>query len=222
MNAGQIPPSWRRVLAPEFRKPYFQALKLYLTKERATRAIYPPEKDVLNAFRCTPFDHMTVLLLGQDPYHDEGQAHGLCFSVQPGVRPPPSLGNIFRELKNDIGCPMPKSGNLAPWATQGVLLLNAVLTVRAHEPNSHRGHGWEQFTDAVIGAANRREKPVVFVLWGAYAQKKGKQIDRDRHAVIEGAHPSPLSAKKFFGSMPFSKVNAALRKFGQPKIDWCL
>jgi uracil-DNA glycosylase len=222
MNPGQLPTSWRRVLEPEFEKPYFLALRDYVARERAEHKVFPPEKDVFNAFRLTPYEELRVLLLGQDPYHDEGQAHGLAFSVRPGVRPPPSLVNIFKELHADVGCPIPRDGDLEPWAEQGVMLLNTVLTVRAHEPNSHRGHGWEQFTDAVVDAVNRREKPAVFVLWGAYAQKKGMQVARRKHAVLSGAHPSPLSAKKFFGTKPFSKINAALKEFGEGEIDWCL
>jgi uracil-DNA glycosylase len=162
-------------------------------------------------------------LLGQDPYHQPGQAHGLCFSVPVGVPPPPSLVNIFRELHDDIGCPILAHGHLQSWAQQGVLLLNTVLTVRADEPNSHRGRGWERFTDAVIRSVNDRQKPTVFVLWGKPAQEKAKLIDGARHAVIQAAHPSPLAAHRgFFGSRPFSAVNAALRRFGQPEIDWCL
>ncbi len=164
-----------------------------------------------------------MLLLGQDPYHGENQAHGLCFSVRPGVRPPPSLVNIFKELKTDVGVEPPKNGTLAPWAEQGVLLLNAVLTVRAHEPNSHKNKGWETFTDAIIKKLNERKEPVVFVLWGGYALKKQALIDADRHTVITSAHPSPLSARNgFFGSKPFSKVNDALKKLGKPPIDWNL
>ena len=165
---------------------------------------------------------MKVLLLGQDPYHDDNQAHGLCFSVQPGIKPPPSLVNMFKELKTDLGCKVPNNGYLVPWAEQGVMLLNAVLTVRAHEPNSHKDKGWETFTDATIRALAERPDPVVFVLWGAYAQKKGKLIDAAKHPVLTAAHPSPLSAKKFFGSRPFSAVNAALEKLGKPPIDWQL
>ena len=163
-----------------------------------------------------------MLLLGQDPYHDEGQAHGLCFSVRPGTKPPPSLVNIFKELKSDLGCPIPDHGNLESWARQGVMLLNAVLTVRAHEANSHKGKGWEEFTDAVIRALHRRDQPVVFLLWGAYAQKKGMLIDAPPHVIITAAHPSPLSAKKFFGSKSFSRVNAALEELGERPVDWCI
>jgi uracil-DNA glycosylase len=161
-----------------------------------------------------------VLLLGQDPYHDDGQAHGMCFSVRPGVKTPPSLVNMFKELKSDLGCAIPNNGYLVPWAEQGVLLLNAVLTVRAHEPNSHKDRGWETFTDSVIRALDRRDDPVVFVLWGNHAQKKERRIDTSRHRVLKAAHPSPLSAKKFFGSRPFSAINSALQELGQAPIDW--
>jgi len=217
-----LPPSWQAVLDGEIHKPYFADLAQFVDKERAAQTVYPPEGDVFNAFHFTPYDEVKVLLLGQDPYHDEDQAHGLCFSVRQAVKQPPSLVNIFKELKSDLGCPLPETGNLEPWARRGVMLLNAVLTVRAHAPNSHKGRGWEEFTDAVIRALNRREKPVVFLLWGAYAQKKGKLIDVPPHVIITAAHPSPLSAKKFFGSKPFSRVNAALGELGEAPIDWCI
>ena len=184
--------------------------------------MFPPEDDVFSALRLTPFDEVKVVLLGQDPYHDDGQAHGLCFSVRPGVKAPPSLVNIFKELHSDLGCVIPNNGCLTPWAKQGVLLLNAVLTVRAHQANSHKNQGWEQFTDAVIRAVNDRPQPVVFLLWGNYAQKKGILVDANRHRVIKGAHPSPLSASKFFGSKPFSAVNRALVELGNAPIDWQL
>jgi uracil-DNA glycosylase len=217
-----LPSCWRAALDDEIHKPYFSDLEQFVDKERAAQTVYPPEGDVFNAFHFTPYDDVKVLLLGQDPYHDEGQAHGLCFSVRQGVKQPPSLVNIFKELKSDLGCPLPTTGNLETWARRGVMLLNAVLTVRVHEPNSHKGRGWEEFTDAVIRALNRREKPVVFLLWGAYAQKKGRLIDVPPHVIITAAHPSPLSAKKFFGSKPFSRVNAALRELGETRIDWCI
>ncbi|HEX5690728.1 MAG TPA: uracil-DNA glycosylase, partial [Roseiflexaceae bacterium] len=163
----------------------------------------------------------SVLLLGQDPYHDHNQAHGLCFSVRPGIRPPPSLANMFKELKDDLGCRVPNNGYLVPWAEQGILMLNAVLTVRAHTPNSHKGKGWERFTDAIIRAVSANDQRVVFVLWGGYAQKKLALIDAERHVVIQSAHPSPLSARNgFFGSQPFSRINAELRAAGRPEIDW--
>jgi uracil-DNA glycosylase len=220
MKLQQIPESWRRVLADEFEKPYFKELEQFLTEERKQHTVYPPEDDVFNALKATPYDDVKVLLLGQDPYHDEGQAHGMCFSVRPGIKPPPSLVNMFKELHNDVGCKIPNNGYLVPWAEQGVLLLNAVLTVRAHEPNSHKGKGWETFTDTIIHHLSKRADPVAFMLWGAYAQKKIKLIDESRHPVLMAAHPSPLSVKKFFGSRPFSAVNDALKKLGKAPIDW--
>jgi uracil-DNA glycosylase len=218
----KLPASWKKVLADEFDKPYFKALEKFVDAERAAHQVFPPEEDVFNAFQLTPYDKVNVLLLGQDPYPTPGNAHGLCFSVLPGVKPPASLVNIFKELKDDLGCKIPNNGYLVPWAKQGVMLLNAVLTVRAHKPASHANHGWETFTDAAIRALNDKSDPVVFLLWGAYAQKKGKHIDDSRHRVITGAHPSPLSMKKFFGSKPFSQVNLALKMFGKPEIDWQL
>jgi uracil-DNA glycosylase len=218
----QLPTAWLNALAGEFHKQYFKELAQFVDGERATHAVYPPEIDMFGAFHLTTYENVKVLLLGQDPYHDEEQAHGLCFSVRPEVKPPPSLVNIFKELKSDLGCPIPNHGCLESWARQGVMLLNAVLTVRAHEPNSHKGKGWEEFTDAVIRALNRRDKPVVFLLWGAYAQKKGKLIDAPPHVIITAAHPSPLSANKFFGSKPFSRVDLALEKLGETPVDWCI
>jgi uracil-DNA glycosylase len=218
----QLPADWKSVLADEFKKPYFQELKQFVDAERSAHKVFPPENDVFNAFKLTPYERVKVLLLGQDPYHDEGQAHGLCFSVKPGTKPPPSLVNIFKELHNDLGCKIPNNGYLTPWAEQGVMLLNAVLTVRAHKPTSHKDQGWETFTDAVIRALNARPRPLVFLLWGAYAQKKTKLIDTDRHRIVTAAHPSPLSAKKFFGSKPFSAVNRALEELGETPIDWQL
>ncbi|MCC6421781.1 MAG: uracil-DNA glycosylase [Gemmataceae bacterium] len=215
-----LPASWKKVLSAELARPYFKELSAFVDGERAAHKVFPPEDDVFNAFKYAPYDEVKALILGQDPYHDDGQAHGLCFSVRPGVKVPPSLVNIFKELKDDVGCKIPNNGYLVPWAKQGVMLLNAVLTVRAHTPTSHANHGWETFTDAVIRALNDREESVVFVLWGAYAQKKGKFIDAARHRVILGAHPSPLSQKKFFGTKPFSQVNAALKEFGKQPIDW--
>jgi uracil-DNA glycosylase len=217
-----LPPSWQAVLAEELKKPYFQELEQFVDAERGKHTVFPPEDDVFNAFKATPFPKVKVLLLGQDPYHDDRQAHGMCFSVRPGVRPPPSLVNMFKELKSDLGCTVPNNGYLVPWARQGVMLLNAVLTVRAHTPTSHKDKGWEKFTDAVIRALNARPKPVVFALWGAYAQKKQKLIDADRHRIVAAAHPSPLSAQKFFGSKPFSAINNALEELGETPIDWQL
>jgi uracil-DNA glycosylase len=217
-----LPPDWRAVLKDELNKPYFKELEHFVDAERNKHLIFPPEEDVFNAFRLTAYEKVKVLLLGQDPYHDEGQAHGLCFSVRPGIRPPPSLVNIFKELHKDEGCHFPNNGDLEPWARRGVGLLNAVLTVQAHQPNSHKDKGWERFTDAVIHALNRRDKPAAFLLWGANAQKKGKLIDAPPHAIITAAHPSPLSAKKFFGSKPFSRVNEALKEMNEEPIDWCI
>jgi uracil-DNA glycosylase len=222
MKRDDIPESWRDVLAPEFDKPYFKKLKQFVAEERSKHTVFPPEEDVFNALKYAPFDEMKVLLLGQDPYHDVGQAHGLCFSVRPGVKPPPSLVNMFKELKEDLGCRIPNNGYLVPWAEQGMLLLNAVLTVRAHEPASHANKGWETFTDAIIKAASGRDDPMVFVLWGGYAQKKEKLIDSSKHVVLKAAHPSPLSAKKFLGSRPFSAINDALQNMGKKPIDWQL
>lgn len=217
-----LPADWREVLAAEFEKPYFAKLEAFVAAERRDHQVFPPEPDLFSALRATPFEDVRVLLLGQDPYHGDGQAHGMCFSVSPGIKAPPSLVNMFKELKEDLGCKVPNNGYLLPWAKQGVLLLNAVLTVRAHEPNSHKNQGWEQFTDAIIRAVNEKKEPVVFVLWGAYAQKKEKLIDAERHRILKGAHPSPLSAKKFFGSRPFSAINQALQKAGHRPIDWQL
>jgi uracil-DNA glycosylase len=216
----KLPPSWRKVLAGELKKPYFLKLSEFVDQERQQHQVFPPEQDVFNAFTLTPYDQVKVLLLGQDPYHDEGQAHGLCFSVRPGVRPPPSLVNIFKELHSDLGCKIPNNGYLVPWAEQGVMLLNAVLTVRAHQAGSHANKGWETFTDAVIKALGERPDPVVFLLWGGYAQKKMKLIDTDRDPVLTAAHPSPLSVKKFLGSKPFSQANKALEELGKEPIDW--
>lgn len=217
-----IPASWAPVLAAETEQPYFADLEAFLKTERAEHQVFPPEDEVFAALAATPYQDVKVVLIGQDPYHDDGQAHGMCFSVRPGVRIPPSLRNMYKELETDLGIPPVKHGYLQAWADQGVLLLNTVLTVRAHEPASHKDRGWEKFTDAVIKDVSAREKPVVFVLWGAHAKKKAKLIDSTRHAIVEGAHPSPLSAKKFFGSKPFSAVNEALEKFGQEPIDWQL
>jgi uracil-DNA glycosylase len=217
-----LPASWQTVLAGEFEKPYFKKLDEFVTRERKTHTVYPPEKEVFSAFELTPFDQVRAVLLGQDPYHGPNQAHGLCFSVRPGVRPPPSLVNTLKELHDDLGCRVPNNGYLVPWAKQGLLMLNTVLTVRAHEANSHKDKGWEKFTDAAISAVNDRPTPVVFVLWGAHAQKKKKMIDGKRHRTLTAAHPSPLSAAKFFGSRPFSAVNNALEELGERPIDWQL
>jgi uracil-DNA glycosylase len=220
MTPQQLPADWRAILKNEFDKPYFKQLVEFVNAEREAHTIYPPEEDVFNAFKATPFEQVKVLLLGQDPYHGPGQAHGMCFSVRPGVRPPPSLVNMFKELRDDLGCKVPNHGNLEAWAQRGVMLLNAVLTVRASQPNSHKDKGWEKFTDAVIHALDGRERPVVFVLWGGYAQKKTKLIQGEQHRVVKAAHPSPLSAAKFLGSRPYSAINAALAEVGQEPIDW--
>jgi uracil-DNA glycosylase len=216
-----LPPSWQAVVGDERQKPYVQELEKFLDEERRNHTVFPPKDEVFTALNLTPYDQVKVFLLGQDPYHDEGQAHGLAFSVRPGVTPPPSLINVFKELHSDLGCKIPDNGYLVPWAERGVLLLNAVLTVRAHSPNSHKNKGWEKFTDAVIRKVNDKEDPVVFLLWGGYAQKKIKLIDTDRHKIVQSAHPSPLSARSgFFGSKPFSAVNEALHAAGKPPIDW--
>ncbi len=221
--ADGLPEDWKQVLREALEAPSFQELERFVEAERREATVFPSEEDLFSAFRLTPYADVRVLLLGQDPYHGPGQAHGLAFSVKPGVAPPPSLLNMFKELESDVGVPRPRDGSLIPWAEQGVLLLNAVLTVRQAKPNSHAGHGWEAFTDAVIRAVSDKESPVVFLLWGRYAQKKKKLIDAKRHVVIEGTHPSPLSASNgFFGSRPFSAVNAALEERGQPPVDWRL
>ena len=223
MLGNQIPNDWLSACRADIEADYFRELDEFVATERASEIVFPPEDDVFNALRLTPLDEVRVLLLGQDPYHDDGQAHGLCFSVRDGVKPPPSLVNIFKELKSDIGCEIPSHGRLDAWAKQGVLLLNTVLTVRAHRANSHRNRGWEKFTDAIIKLLSQRDQPLVFVLWGKPAQKKSKLIDTNRHSVIESAHPSPLSAYRgFFESRPFSQINAVLAKSGGQPIDWCL
>lgn len=217
-----IPASWQDVLADEAADPYFAELERFVAAERAAHRVFPPEDEVFAALEATAYPDVRVVLLGQDPYHDDGQAHGMCFSVRPGVRIPPSLRNMYKELDADLGVAPAAHGYLRAWADQGVLLLNTVLTVRAHEAASHKGRGWERFTDAVIRAVERREQPAVFVLWGAHAKKKAALIDATRHRVVAGAHPSPLSARMFLGSRPFSKTNAALEELGHAPIDWRL
>ncbi|KRV49849.1 uracil-DNA glycosylase [Wenjunlia vitaminophila] len=217
-----LPESWLSVLGEEVSKPYFKELTEFVEQEREQHPVYPPREQVFAALEATPFDQVKVLVLGQDPYHGAGQGHGLCFSVLPGVKTPPSLRNIFKEMREELGHPVPDNGYLMPWAQQGVLLLNAVLTVREAQPNSHKNQGWEKFTDAVIQAVANRPQPAVFVLWGAYAKKKLRLIDTERHAVVQGAHPSPLSAKLFFGSRPFTQINEALDAQGHQPIDWRL
>jgi uracil-DNA glycosylase len=219
-----LPEAWRAALADDVGAPYFAELAAFVAEERRAQVVFPPAPVVFRALELTPLDAVSVVVLGQDPYHDEGRAHGLAFSVRAGVRRPPSLSNVFKELADDVGVVVPKKQScLEPWAAQGVLLLNAVLTVRAHEPASHRGKGWERFTDRVLAAVAAREAPTVFVLWGAHAQKKAALIDPARHTILRAAHPSPLSAKTgFFGSKPFSAANAALRRAGRAPIDWSL
>lgn len=215
--------SWQEVLADEFEKDYYQQLRIFLKNEYATQKIHPDMYHVYEALELTPYEEVKVVILGQDPYHGVNQAHGLSFSVQPGVKTPPSLVNIYKELKNDLGIEPVSHGNLVTWAKQGVLLLNTVLTVREGQAYSHRGKGWEQLTDAIIEKLNERDKPIVFILWGKPAQEKMKMIDKSRHIIITAPHPSPLSAHRgFFGSKPFSKTNAALLALGETPIDWQL
>jgi uracil-DNA glycosylase len=208
------------VLGAHLESDWFRTLWGFVQAERAAGPVFPPEAEVFAAFEHAPYDRVKLVLLGQDPYHDDGQAHGLCFSVREDVPPPPSLKNMFKELASDLGVAAPSHGCLTGWARQGVLLLNAVLTVRAHEPNSHKARGWEKFTDLVIDALDQGPRRIVFALWGNYAQKKGKRIDTKRHVVVTGAHPSPLSAKLFLGSKPFSAIDAALRKAGHAPMRW--
>ena len=218
-----IPAPWKPALARTVKEPWYAELAAFVDAERRAHEVYPPHDEVYAALKLTPLDGVRALILGQDPYHGPGQAHGLAFSVRPGTPIPASLRNVFRELQADVGVPTPRDGSLVPWARQGVLLLNAVLTVRAGAANSHKGRGWERFTDDVIRAVSAREQRVVFVLWGAYAQKKAALIDGGPHVVLKAAHPSPLAARNgFFGSRPFSRVNAALREAGVPPIDWRL
>ncbi|SOB89577.1 uracil-DNA glycosylase [Ureibacillus xyleni] len=216
---------WQDILAEEFEKRYFIHLQEFVADQYNKSTVYPPKHEVMNAFKKIPYSKVKVVVLGQDPYHGKGQANGLCFSVNSGVLIPPSLKNIFQELHNDLGCPIPTDGNLMKWANQGVFLLNTVLTVREGEANSHKGEGWEQFTDVVIEKLAERTRPMIFVLWGKPAQKKKKIIERygPHHYILEAAHPSPLSAYRgFFGSKPFSKINTKLAEWGQPPIDWSL
>lgn len=220
----QIEESWKIALADEFKKPYFLALKQFLVQEKQQgHQIFPPGKLIFNAFNSTPFDQVKVVIIGQDPYHGPGQAHGLCFSVQHGVKPPPSLKNIYKELLADLGVPTPNHGNLEKWTAQGVLLINAMLTVRARTPASHQKKGWEEFTDAVIKKLNDEQSGIVFICWGRYAQNKANFIDPTKHHVLKSAHPSPFSAHSgFFGSKPFSQTNKLLTAQGKEPIDWSL
>ncbi|MGN0205728.1 MAG: uracil-DNA glycosylase [Muribaculaceae bacterium] len=217
----KIENSWKQALAAEFVKPYFEQLTQFVRSEYRRTTVFPPGKEIFAAFDATPFDQVKVVIIGQDPYHGVGQANGLCFSVRDGVELPPSLLNIYKELHDDLGVPIPASGDLSRWARQGVLLLNSTLTVRAHEAASHQGRGWEQFTDEVIMRLACDRKHLVFILWGAYAIKKGAFIDRNRHLVITSPHPSPLSAYRgFFGSRPFSQTNNYLVQHGIEPISW--
>ena len=225
-NASKISPqideSWKTALASEFQQPYFSNLRSFLVKEKkAGQTIFPPGKWIFNAFNSTPLDKVKVVIIGQDPYHGPGQAHGLCFSVQKGVATPPSLKNMYKELNTDLGLPIPDHGNLQHWADQGVLLLNAILTVRAHQAASHRNQGWENFTDAAIRALNQERKDLVFLLWGGFAKKKASMIDPQKHHILAAAHPSPLSAYNgFYGCKHFSKTNEFLVAKGFEPIDW--
>jgi uracil-DNA glycosylase len=212
---------WQPRLGQEFEEPYYKKLRSFLKEEYRTKTVYPDMYEIYSALHLTSFSDTRVVILGQDPYHGPGQAHGLSFSVKPGVVQPPSLQNIFKELHDDLGCPIPRHGHLVKWAEQGVLLLNTVLTVCAGIPNSHRGKGWEMFTDKVIRTLNERDEPVVFVLWGSHAGSKRQMIDTSRHHVIQSPHPSPLSAYRgFFGSKPFSRANRFLRECGREEVDW--
>ncbi|MBM6948948.1 uracil-DNA glycosylase [Mordavella massiliensis] len=212
---------WLDALKGEFKKPYYKQLFETVKKEYAAHPVFPPSEDIFNAFHLTPLKDVKVVILGQDPYHNVGQAHGLCFSVRKGVPVPPSLVNIYQELHDDLGCRIPDHGYLVKWAQQGVLMLNTVLTVRAHQANSHRGIGWEEFTDAAIRAVDAQDRPIVFILWGAPAQRKKGMLHNPRHLVLEAPHPSPLSAYRgFFGSRPFSRANAFLEANGVSPIDW--
>lgn len=218
----KIDNSWREHIGAEFEKPYFSALTDFVRHEYTTTTCYPPGSLIFNAFNLCPFDRVKVVIIGQDPYHEPGQAQGLSFSVPEGVPFPPSLQNIFKEIQLDLGKPMPPTGDLTRWAEQGVLLLNATLTVRAHQAASHQRHGWEQFTDAVIRALNAERENLVFILWGGYARSKAQLIDRSRHLVLESVHPSPLSANRGggVGNHHFSQCNAYLREHGEQEIDW--
>jgi len=212
---------WLEPLKPEFSKSYYKDLYQKIVEEYKNYVVFPPSEDVFNAFRLTPLNEVKVVIIGQDPYHNVGQAHGLCFSVKPDVDIPPSLVNIYKELRDDLGCEIPNNGYLVKWAKQGVLMLNTVLTVRAHQANSHKGIGWEEFTNAAIEILNKQDRPIVYILWGAPAQTKKKMLNNPKHLILEAPHPSPLSAYRgFFGSKPFSKTNAFLQENGLEPIDW--
>ena len=219
----RIEDSWRNILQDEFDAPYFKELTGFLREEKKNKTIYPAGDRIFAAFNHTPFNRVKVVILGQDPYHGPGQAHGLCFSVPDGIPHPPSLVNIFKEIKSDLGIPVPKSSDLTKWADQGVLLINAILTVRANEPASHQNKGWEKFTDAVIRNLSEKRKNLIFLLWGNYAQAKENLIDSNRHYILKAAHPSPLSASRgFFGCRHFSRTNEILSEQGLKEIDWGL
>lgn len=220
----QIEESWKEPLENEFESEYFQNIKKTLIAEKKQYTIYPPGKEIFNAFNYTPFNKVKVVIIGQDPYHGPNQAHGLCFSVNKGIKHPPSLENIFKELENDLSIPYPKSGNLEHWAQQGVLLLNATLTVRKGEANSHQNIGWQKFTDAVINSLSKQKEGIVFLLWGGFAKKKGAKIDANKHHILTSGHPSPLSANKghWFGNKHFSKTNQLLESMGKTPIDWSI
>lgn len=218
---GAIENDWLDAIGEEFHKPYYKELYCFVKEEYSKHVIYPNAEDIFNAFHFTPLSQVKVVILGQDPYHNVDQAHGLCFSVKPNVDIPPSLVNIYKELKEDLGCEIPNNGYLKKWADQGVLLLNTVLTVQAHQAGSHQGKGWEKFTDAVIQAVNAQNRPIVFILWGKPAQMKKKMLTNPNHLILEAPHPSPLSAfRGFFGSKPFSKTNEFLKEQGLEPIDW--
>lgn len=215
-----IHPSWNNTLEDQFSSPYFSRLREFLIEEKKQFQVFPPGNQIFSAFNRTPFQNVKVVIIGQDPYHQKGQANGLCFSVSPGIAKPPSLINIFKELESDLGIPVPKTGNLEPWADQGILLLNATLTVRQGQAGSHQGKGWETFTDAVIKKISEQKKGVVFLLWGRYAHSKEELIDKNKHFILKAAHPSPLARGAFFGCKHFSKTNELLKQQGLEPIDW--
>lgn len=219
----EIDSQWQEALKEEFQKDYYHELMAKVSEAYEHNQVFPPANEVFNALNLTPLSQVKAVIIGQDPYHDVGQAHGLCFSVKPGVKVPPSLVNIYKELHDDLGCSIPEDGYLVKWATQGVLMLNTVLTVNAHEPNSHKGYGWEKFTDAIISKVNEEDRPIVFLLWGAPAQKKKKLLNNPKHLILEAPHPSPLSVYRgFWGCKHFSKTNDFLVKNGIEPIDWQL
>lgn len=218
---GAIANDWAEKLKPEYAKPYYRDLYNKVKEEYSTHLVFPPSEDIFNAFHFTPLNEVKVVILGQDPYHNVGQAHGLCFSVKPDVEIPPSLVNIYKELQDDLGCYIPNNGYLTKWAGQGVMMLNTVLTVRAHQANSHQGIGWEQFTDAAIRILNEEDRPIVYLLWGSPAQKKAQMLNNPKHLILKAPHPSPLSAYRgFFGCHHFSKTNEFLKANGLEPIDW--